>query len=266
HLNLWKFYPMALASSWTVRCFLYPMSVVKSRLQLQKQEAVYRGMRQAFVHIARTEGIGALYRGFWMTLPQLSASFMYSSVYEKCRDTLQVQAGVTSTALVSSLAGGVASTFTQMIFVPTDIIAQHMMVHNNPQAFIGSPKNTSLVDFLAKDGLEKKWTLGLRVARAIFYIDGIKGYYRGYISSLMVYLPLSMVFWSVYYKVLDFFQFAGRLMHSSSQHSISRSDRWFLFCIATFLTFLILLLSATVQPAGLLIKQNHPCRSGMSSS
>lgn len=25
HLNLWKFYPMALATSWSVRCLLYPV-------------------------------------------------------------------------------------------------------------------------------------------------------------------------------------------------------------------------------------------------
>ncbi|VDM74095.1 unnamed protein product, partial [Strongylus vulgaris] len=62
HLNLWRFYPLALASSWSIRCFLYPMSVVKSRLQLQRQNNVYRNMRHAFTEILRTEGMGALYR------------------------------------------------------------------------------------------------------------------------------------------------------------------------------------------------------------
>ncbi len=68
HLNLWRFYPMALASSWTVRCLLYPMSVVKSRLQLQKQNNVYRGMRHAFVDIVRQEGFGALYKVLRVTV------------------------------------------------------------------------------------------------------------------------------------------------------------------------------------------------------
>lgn len=62
HLNLYKFYPMALCSSWTIRCMLYPMSVVKSRLQLQRQNNIYNGMRDAFVKIIRQEGIGALYK------------------------------------------------------------------------------------------------------------------------------------------------------------------------------------------------------------
>lgn len=62
HLDLWKFYPMALASSWTVRGLLYPMSVVKSRLQLQRQNNVYTGMFNAFSSIVKTEGFTALYR------------------------------------------------------------------------------------------------------------------------------------------------------------------------------------------------------------
>lgn len=59
---MWKFYPMALASSWSVRCLLYPMSVIKSRLQLQNQNNVYNGMRHAFKDIVKKEGYGALYR------------------------------------------------------------------------------------------------------------------------------------------------------------------------------------------------------------
>jgi solute carrier family 25 protein 44 len=125
HLNLYKFYPLALATSWSVRCMLYPMSVVKSRLQLQKQSNVYRGMTHAFTSILKNEGIGALYRvshslmknkfitqlfqGFWVTLPQLSASFIYSSVYEKLRNVLVANTSITSDQIVSALAGGSAS-------------------------------------------------------------------------------------------------------------------------------------------------------------
>ncbi|VDK80925.1 unnamed protein product [Cylicostephanus goldi] len=144
HLNLWRFYPLALASSWSIRCFLYPMSVVKSRLQLQRQNNVYRNMRHAFAEILKTEGPGALYRGFWVTVPQLSASFLYSSTYERTRDLMQVHLGIRNPALVSALAGGIASPCAQLVFVPTDIVAQHMMVHNNPEAFGGKPPIFSL--------------------------------------------------------------------------------------------------------------------------
>uniref|UniRef100_F1L6P2 Solute carrier family 25 member 44 n=1 Tax=Ascaris suum TaxID=6253 RepID=F1L6P2_ASCSU len=206
HLDLYKFYPLAMASSWSIRCLLYPMSVVKSRLQLQKQNTVYRGMRHAFIHILRNEGFTALYRGFWMTLPQLSASFLYSGAYEKIRDLLQAHAGLSSAAILSALAGAAASATTQLIFVPTDIIAQHMMVHNNPDSFIGSMRNAAVINFVKEDPLGKRLTLGLRVTRAVYCVDGFKGFYRGFLSSIMLYIPSSMVFWVTYYNVLDLFK------------------------------------------------------------
>ncbi|KAK6729729.1 hypothetical protein RB195_006654 [Necator americanus] len=206
HLNLWRFYPLALASSWSIRCFLYPMSVVKSRLQLQRQNNVYRGMRHAFTEILRVEGVGALYRGFWMTLPQLSASFLYSSTYEKVRDLLQVHVGIKNHSLVSALAGGIASPCAQLVFVPTDIVAQHMMVHNNPEAFGGSRKNVAVASAVRNDGLEGRYTLGLRVLRAVYKVDGLSGFYRGFLSAVMLYIPSTMVFWSTYYHALEVFR------------------------------------------------------------
>lgn len=202
HLNLWKFYPLAMASSWSVRCLLYPMSVVKSRLQLQRQNHVYTGMRHAFVDILSKEGPSALYRGFWMTLPQLSASFLYSSVYEKLRDVIHVHTGIESSSTLSALAGSAASTATQLVFVPTDIIAQHMMIAHNPTLFGGSKRNVAVSEEMARDGLAGRRTLGLRVVRAVYRVDGIYGFYRGFFSSIMVYIPSSMVFWSTYYQVL----------------------------------------------------------------
>ncbi|XGW19294.1 hypothetical protein V3C99_003266 [Haemonchus contortus] len=207
HLNLWRFYPLALASSWSIRCFLYPMSVVKSRLQLQKQNNMYRGMRHAFTEIVKVEGVGALYRGFWMTLPQISASFLYSSTYERVRDLIQVHVGITNPSLVSALAGGIASPTAQLVFVPTDIVAQHMMVQNNPEAFGGSRKASAVASAIRNDGLEKRLTLGLRVVRAVYRVDGIAGFYRGFLSAVMLYIPSTMVFWSTYYHALAGFRF-----------------------------------------------------------
>jgi solute carrier family 25 protein 44 len=203
HLNLWKFYPMALASSFSVRCALYPMSVVKSRLALQKQNNVYRGMTHAFSQIIKTEGVTALYRGYWVTLPQLCASFVYSTVYEGLRNVIRKTFDISSAPIVSALAGGAASTTTQLIFVPTDIVAQYMMIYNNPQSFVGGTKNFAVVDCIRADGFEKRLTLGLRVIRAVYKVDGVFGFYRGFFSSLLLYIPSSMVFWSTYYNALN---------------------------------------------------------------
>lgn len=86
--------------------------------------------------------------------------------------------------------GGAASTCTQLIFVPTDIVAQYMMVYNlkkflikffqvynNSQVFTGS-KTAEVINCLKTDNLEKRFTFGLRVIRAVYKVDGLIGFYR----------------------------------------------------------------------------------------
>uniref|UniRef100_A0A914IEN1 Uncharacterized protein n=1 Tax=Globodera rostochiensis TaxID=31243 RepID=A0A914IEN1_GLORO len=169
---------MALATSWSVRGLLYPLSVVKSRLQLQKQNNVYSGMRHAFVDIVRNEGMVALYRGFWITLPQLIGTRCIRLGRRMCQH------------------------FHSVHFRSHRYHNQHMMIHNNPAKFVGSSQNIAVLDFVRTDCMAKRLTLGLRIIRAVYHVDGIRGFYRGFLSSLMLYIPSSMVFWSVYYNSL----------------------------------------------------------------
>ena len=36
-----KFYPMSMASSFTIRCFLYPLTLIRTRLQVQRGKKKY---------------------------------------------------------------------------------------------------------------------------------------------------------------------------------------------------------------------------------
>jgi hypothetical protein len=71
-----------------------------------------------------------------------------------------VRTDIESDQLVSALAGGSASVCTQFIFVPTDIVAQYMMIHNQSAAFTGSAKNAVVLDILKTDNLRGRLTLG----------------------------------------------------------------------------------------------------------
>ena len=72
--------------SFTVRCFLYPLTLIRTRLQartyfscfcalalliqqhqVQHQSAVYSGTIDAFRQISKSEGFRGLYRGFWVS-------------------------------------------------------------------------------------------------------------------------------------------------------------------------------------------------------
>ena len=51
-----KFIPMSMASSFTVRTFLYPLTLIRTRLQVQYKNDVYNGTYDAFKKIFRSEG------------------------------------------------------------------------------------------------------------------------------------------------------------------------------------------------------------------
>lgn len=38
-----KFFPLSMLSSFTVRCALYPLTLIKTRLQIQKHNNLYTG-------------------------------------------------------------------------------------------------------------------------------------------------------------------------------------------------------------------------------
>lgn len=57
-----KFYPLSFFCSLSVRASLYPLTVVKTRLQIQKQSTVYKGTFDALSKIYSTEGIAGLYK------------------------------------------------------------------------------------------------------------------------------------------------------------------------------------------------------------
>ncbi|KAH7721953.1 Protein Y43C5B.3 [Aphelenchoides avenae] len=216
HLNLKMFYPMSLTGTWSVRIMLYPLAVVRSRLQLQKQTTVYRSSWDAFRSIARYEGVRGLYRGFWVTVPQIGASFIYSTIYERSRAFLQYDMGISSVAGISSLAGGAASFCSQAVFLPTDIICQHMMIYNYADKFI-SGSDRRIIEHLRNDP-NPRGTLGWRTVKAVYKNDGLLGFYRlvsasedgqvalcfrGAVASSFVYVPSCFIFWPVYYWSQD---------------------------------------------------------------
>ncbi|KAG6439247.1 hypothetical protein O3G_MSEX000614 [Manduca sexta] len=62
-----KFFPLYTFSSFTVRCALYPLTLVKTQIQVQRKKEAYSGVTDAITKIYRNEGISGLYRGFWLS-------------------------------------------------------------------------------------------------------------------------------------------------------------------------------------------------------
>jgi len=181
-----------MLSSFSVRCALFPLTVIKTQLQVQFKNDVYKGMFDCGVKIYTGEGIRGLYRGFWISSFQIISGVFYISTYESVRHMLTQQgAGDKFKAIV---AGGCASIVGQTIIVPFDVISQHIMVLGMNAHGLGQRINP-----LGLDATAKKSQLAVSIAREIFRRDGIYGYYRGYSASLLAYVPNSALWWGFYH-------------------------------------------------------------------
>jgi solute carrier family 25, member 44 len=180
-----------MLSSFSVRCALFPLTVIKTQLQVQFKNDVYKGMIDCGCKIYKAEGLRGLYRGFWISSFQIISGVFYISTYEGIRHIL-TQRGCND-KLKAIIGGGCASLVGQTIIVPFDVISQHIMVlgMNAHGHHTINPLGISIT--------EKKSELALRIAREIFRRDGLAGYYRGYTASLLAYVPNSALWWGFYH-------------------------------------------------------------------
>ncbi|XP_023020963.1 solute carrier family 25 member 44 isoform X2 [Leptinotarsa decemlineata] len=192
-----KFFPLSMLSSFSVRCALYPLTLIKTRLQIQKRNALYSGMFDAYGKIYRHEGFSGLYRGFWVSSVQIVTGVVYVSTYESVRHVLN-QRNINS-SLRALVAGGAASLVGQTIIVPFDVLSQHLMM----MGITGQEgKAFNNLGLNLKPG-RSKFAVTVDLAKHIFKMDGIAGFYRGYWASLSAYVPNSALWWGFYHIYQD---------------------------------------------------------------
>lgn len=202
-----RFYPLSMMSSFTVRCCLYPLTLIRTRLQVQHQNAVYKGTMDAYRKISTTEGHRALYRGFWISSFQVISGVCYVSTYEVVRHHLE-QRGIRDNKVKALVGGSCASLVGQTVIVPFDVISQHIMV-------LGLSRGGEAVSPLAASPLaintagKTKTQVTKDIIRTIYQRDGPRGFYRGYLAALGNYVPSSASWWGFYSLYQDVFASLG---------------------------------------------------------
>lgn len=191
HLDKKKFYVFGVCMTMMIRVSVYPFTLIRTRLQVQKGKSLYNGTFDAFVKILRSEGAAGLYRGFLVNTFTLISGQCYVTTYELTRKYVS---GYSSSNTVKSLvAGGSASLVAQSITVPIDVISQHLMMQRQGESLgrfrISYTDRKQTIMF----GQTKE------IIMQIFRADGPKGFYRGYVASLMTYIPNSAVWWPFYH-------------------------------------------------------------------
>ncbi|KAG7522507.1 solute carrier family 25 member 44-like [Solea senegalensis] len=190
-----KFYSLGVFMTLTTRATVYPASLIRTRLQVQKGKALYSGTFDAFCKILRSEGVWGLYRGFMINTFTLISGQAYITTYELVRK--YVSQYTPSNTVKSLVAGGAASLVAQTITVPIDVVSQQLMMQGQGEhltRFKVKPK-------MMLAATKRKPTFGQTrdITVQIFAADGFRGFYRGYVASLLTYIPNSALWWPFYH-------------------------------------------------------------------
>ncbi|XP_043540454.1 solute carrier family 25 member 44-like, partial [Chiloscyllium plagiosum] len=181
-----KFYAFGVLMTMAIRVSVYPFTLIRTRLQVQRGTSLYAGTFDAFAKILRAEGLPGLYRGFLVNSLTLVSGQCYVTTYELTRQYVARHSD--SNAVKSVIAGGAASLVAQSITVPIDVLSQHLMVQGQAMGRFRETAPTSRRMGSAKE-----------VVVQILRLDGPRGFYRGYTASLLTYIPNSALWWPFYH-------------------------------------------------------------------
>ncbi|KAL6994125.1 hypothetical protein U1Q18_012231 [Sarracenia purpurea var. burkii] len=214
-LDKTKFYVVGAGIFTGVTVALYPVSLVKTRLQVASKDAVERNAFSIIRSILRTDGIPGLYRGFGTVI---IGAIPTRIIFLTALETTKVAAfrlvepfklsEPTQAAIANGIAGMAASLCSQTLFVPIDVVSQRLMV----QGYSG----------------HATYNGGLDVVRKVLKTDGVRGLYRGFGLSVMTYSPSSAVWWASYGASQ---RLIWRLLGHDSVHEKYAPNQWTTVCV-----------------------------------
>ncbi|XP_065187015.1 mitochondrial substrate carrier family protein J-like [Sycon ciliatum] len=137
-----KLYVIGPTFSLAVRALLYPPMLIKTRLQVQN--CPYKGTFDAFSKVVKLEGFRALYKGFPTNCMGLGVGQVYITTYEISRK--HATGFGFSHGWNNFIAGAAASTISQCLIVPIDVVTQLQMI----QGQVGTASNSTAASTSAK--------------------------------------------------------------------------------------------------------------------
>ncbi|XP_077421044.1 solute carrier family 25 member 44-like [Vanacampus margaritifer] len=188
-----KFYSFGVFITLSIRATVYPATLIRTRLQVQRGKSLYSGTFDAFVKILRVEGVRGLYRGFMVNTFTLISGQAYITTYELVRKYVSKYSD--DNTVKSVVAGGLASMVAQSITVPIDVVSQQLMMQGQGEHLSRFRSNANSVTGKPK----RVFGQTRSIVGQIFAADGLPGFYRGALASLLTYIPNSAVWWPFYH-------------------------------------------------------------------
>jgi hypothetical protein len=135
-LHKTKFYVVGAGMFSSVTVALYPVSVVKTQMQVASGDAMRRNAVATFKNILKVDGVPGLYRGFVTVITgTVPTRIIYLTALETTKAAslnlvkpFKLSEPVQA-AIANGLGGLLASTFSQAVFVPIDVVCILFMLH-----------------------------------------------------------------------------------------------------------------------------------------
>lgn len=181
HMHKWKYFAYNSAFMFTLDSALYPASVVRTRLQIQRCDTLYKSTWDAFAKIAKHEGFRGLYRGFLVAQFGILTGASYFFTYEVTRKKLSHL----DEAARGFIAGFSAAIVDQCFSNPLQVVTQKRMLEGQTTS-----KPTRLRG-------------AARIVFDVYAKHGPKGLYRGFGASLLAMGLDSALWWSFYGVFLE---------------------------------------------------------------
>jgi solute carrier family 25 thiamine pyrophosphate transporter 19 len=180
---------VSFGTSFIARFLIQPFDVVKIRFQCQYEpisrksgSSKYTSVGQTFITIFREEGLTALWKGH-LTGQVLSASFTsahflwFEFLTHKTAKLWPKSIETENSKLATHfLCGGVAATFTMVTNQPIDVVRTRLAAQGEPRIY------TSISDALRK----------------IYKNEGMRGFYRGMVPSVLLVAPETAFRFGIY--------------------------------------------------------------------
>lgn len=191
--------PSFVAIGFTFSCVegavIYPLEVAKVNLQ-GEAGARTQSPWATLGGLYRAGGVGALYRGFWIShVGSVPSSVVYLSAYNllkergqaalfdpsapgKTSQTQQHTSTVWARDVGVPLLSGLSADFLSLgVYTPIDVVTTHMQRARAAATHTGSAGD---------------------VVKSIWRADGWRGFYRGFLASALSYGPGSAIWWPTY--------------------------------------------------------------------
>lgn len=210
HMHHWKYLAYNSCFMFSLDAACYPAAVVRTRLQIQRCDKLYKSTWDAFKKIAKHEGFGGLYRGFLFAQIGIITGASYLVTYEVSRKKLSYLDEATR-GFIAGFAAGIVD---QCINNPVQVVLQRRMLEGQQ---------------ITPQG-RKQLRGAARIVFEVYSTHGPKGLYRGFVAALLGN-GLDSAMWWAFYGVL--LQHLGDRVPDGTPHVVVQGTAGALSAFAT---------------------------------